>query len=289
MLASDAYLIGGVGALSFILCGLLFKELTLLCFDQDFAVSQGLPVLILDVILMTLVVLLTVIGLQAVGLILVIALLIIPPASARFWTDNLTAMAWISAGFGGLAGGLGALFSALAPKWPAGAVIVLANSLVFAISFTFGSSRGLLVRLRAQRILNRKIARQHLLRAMEEYGEEFGSKDVPWDFLLAERSWSQRALSLEVDRAQVQGLLTRQGDRLRLTPEGQTQAARAVRNHRLWEMYLITYADIAPSHVDRDADTVEHILEPALIAELEALLQLEEPIRSPHPLGGERV
>jgi manganese/zinc/iron transport system permease protein len=286
MLASDAYLIGGVGALALVLCGLLFKEFTLLCFDQDFAVSQGLPVLALDIMLMTMVVLLTVIGLQAVGLILVIALLIIPPASARFWTNNLLTMTWLSAGFGGLAGGVGALLSALAPKWPAGAVIVLANSLLFAISFTFGSSRGLLIRLRSQHNLNRKIARQHLLRAMEEYSEEFDTKDVPWNFLLAERSWSHRALRKDVERAKSKGLITEQGSTLRLTPEGEARADRAVRNHRLWEMYLITYADIAPSHVDRDADMVEHILEPALIAELEALMQIEDHIRSPHPLRG---
>lgn len=286
MLASDAYLIGGVGALSLVLCVLIFKELTLLCFDQDFAISQGLPVIALDVALMTMVVLLTVIGLQAVGLILVIALLIIPPASARFWTDNLPTMTLLSAAFGGLAGGVGALLSAAAPKWPAGAVIVLANSLFFAVSFTFGPARGLLVRLSAQRALNRKVARQHLLRAMHEYGEDFGSQTVPFEFLLAERSWTARTLRQEIARATARGLVTAEGDALRLTVEGERKAARAVRNHRLWEMYLITYADIAPSHVDRDADMVEHILEPALIAELEALLQLEEPLPSPHPLRG---
>lgn len=286
MLASDAYLIAAVGIVSFVVCGLLFKELTLLCFDQDFAVSLGLPVLLLDLVLMSLVVVLTVIGLQAVGLILVIALLIIPPASARFWSDNLASMATLSALFGGLAGGVGALLSALAPKWPAGAVIVLANSLLFAVSFVFGSQRGQLVRWRSQRRLAKKIARQHLLRAMEEYTEAAGQVDVPWQFLLAERSWSPRALRAELQNAESDGLLKVSGaDTFCLTPEGEAKADRAVRNHRLWEMYLITYADIAPSHVDRDADMVEHLLEPAVIAELEALLAIEDRIRSPHPLG----
>ena len=57
-----------------------------------------------------------------------------------------------------------------------------------------------------------------------------------------------------------------------LTESGLKSAARAVRNHRLWEMYLIAHADIAPSHVDRDADMIEHVLNPAMIAELEDLL-----------------
>ena len=53
--------------------------------------------------------------------------------------------------------------------------------------------------------------------------------------------------------------------------------ARITRNHRLWERYLIKYADIAPSHVDRDADLVEHILGAELVSELETLREL-------HPL-----
>ena len=285
MLAADAMLIGGVGALSLAICGALFKEFTLLCFDPDFATSQGLPVLWLDVVLMSLVVGLTVIGLQAVGLILVIALLIIPPASARFWTESLSVMAVLAALFGGLAGGVGAVLSALAPKWPAGAVIVLANSLLFAVSFTFGSARGLLVRWRERRALNRKIARQHLLRALYELAEETEIDRVPWALVLEERSWTARGLRAEVERAKRLGLVEESDGVLWLSQAGLVKAARVVRNHRLWETYLITYADIAPSHVDRDADMVEHILDKSVIAELEALLQADHHLPSPHPRG----
>jgi Mn-dependent DtxR family transcriptional regulator len=56
-----------------------------------------------------------------------------------------------------------------------------------------------------------------------------------------------------------------------------------LRNHRLWEMYLIKYADIAPSHVDRDADEIEHVLSGELIRELELALEQEPRIPpSPH-------
>ena len=283
MLSSDAFLIAGVGALSLLLCVALFKEFALLCFDPDFAHSLGLPVLRLDIILMSLVVLLTVTGLQAVGLILVIALLIIPAASARFWTDDLTTMALLAGGFGGFAGAVGALGSALAPKWPAGAVIVLANSLLFALSFTFGKARGLVVRWRARRALQKKISRQHLLRAIYELAEESDSDEVAWDLVFAERSWTQAGLRREVDQAKSQGLVAESQGKLRLTSEGLPKAARMVRNHRLWETYLITHADIAPSHVDRDADMVEHLLDKELIAELESLLQAEHHLPSPHP------
>ena len=66
---------------------------------------------------------------------------------------------------------------------------------------------------------------------------------------------------------------------------GFAKAKRVVRNHRLWEVYLITYADIAPSHVDRDADMIEHILGKDLVDKLEQLLDSGQPLSSPHPIG----
>ena len=44
------------------------------------------------------------------------------------------------------------------------------------------------------------------------------------------------------------------------------------RTHRLWELFLIEGAAIAPDHVDRDADSIEHFLSPELVDELEARL-----------------
>jgi manganese/zinc/iron transport system permease protein len=46
-----------------------------------------------------------------------------------------------------------------------------------------------------------------------------------------------------------------------------------MRNHRLWEVYLITHADVAPSHVDWDADMIEHVLPPEMVTRLEELAE----------------
>lgn len=289
MLASDAMMIGGVGALALLLCAALLKEFTLLCFDQDFAASQGWPVHALDVLLMTLVVLVTVIGLQAVGLILVIALLIIPPASARFWTEKLVPMTALAAIFGALGGALGAGASALVPKLPAGAIIVVTHSVFFLISLVFGASRGILVRFFNHWSLNRKVGRQHILRALYELHESEDGQAVTFERLLRHRSWSQARLRSLLTSARSQGLVS---EGLTLTAAGMEAAARVVRNHRLWEIYLITHADIAPCHVDRDADSVEHVLDEDTIAHLENLLKEHaghpEGLASPHPLEERR-
>ena len=64
------------------------------------------------------------------------------------------------------------------------------------------------------------------------------------------------------------------------------EATAIVRNHRLWEQYLLRYAHLAVSHVDRAADRIEHVLEPELIRRLEEDLEEigSQEIPSPHPL-----
>ena len=82
-------------------------------------------------------------------------------------------------------------------------------------------------------------------------------------------------------------MITRLGDQLKLTKKGVVEAQRRTREHRLWELYLITHADIAPSRVDREADRIEHVLEPEIVAELEALLtgDTRQIPQSPHQLS----
>lgn len=278
-------------------CGVLFKELAIICFDDEFAAAQGWPVGLIDLVLMTLVVLVTVIGLHAVGLILVIALLIIPPAAGRFWTDRLGMLVIISALLGGMSTWLGAVISAVLPKMPAGAIIVLVGAGAFVVSLVFGSKRGILVRVRRNQRLRGQIARQHLLRAFYECLETRGitvtkqmpGQPVPFENLLAERSWSPSELNRSLRQGVRAGLVEHAGgSHWMLTSDGAALAGRTVRNHRLWELYLITHAEIAPSHVDSGADKIEHVIGTRLTAELEVLLARQYPALavppSPHLL-----
>ncbi|MBL4699968.1 MAG: metal ABC transporter permease [Phycisphaeraceae bacterium] len=290
MVAQDAWLICISAGLIVIACGALFKELSLLCFDQGYAASLGWPVLLLDVVLMSLVTLVTVVGLQAVGLILVIAMLIIPPAAARFWTHHLRWMMFVGVLVGALSGWLGASLSALVPRLPAGAIIVLVAASIFLLSMVFGKANGMLVRGMRRWRLSVSIRRQHLLRAMYEWHELDGEHEagVHVRELLKLRSWTRSLLSQSLKRAQKESLVyCGSHRRWNLTEQGQIQASRICRNHRLWEMYLIQYADIAPSHVDRDADQIEHVLGEPMVRKLEKLLaqKLAEQIPpSPHVL-----
>ncbi len=151
MLRRDTMMIASMAVAVSVVVGLFFKELKLLCFDEGFALARGYPVSRLNALILALVTVVTVIGLQAVGLILIIALLVIPPSAARFWTNSLGPMCWISAGIGAMSAAAGAIASAWAPDLPSGPMMVMTCSGIFAISLICGPARGVLARLARRR------------------------------------------------------------------------------------------------------------------------------------------
>ncbi|HRQ71618.1 MAG TPA: iron chelate uptake ABC transporter family permease subunit [Phycisphaerales bacterium] len=278
MNARDAMLIGVAALGSIAAAALLFKEFRLACFDREFAAVQGWPVGAIDLAMTALLVVVTVIGLQAVGLLLIVALLIVPAAAARFWTERLRVMVPLSGALGGLSAYAGSCISALLTNAPAGAIIVLTAGAIFAAGMLFAPSRGVVAAVLRLASLRVRIAVDHALRAAHERAEGTGTPPPGRGIALALR---------------VGGLARIADDRVELTPRGEERARRVVRAHRLWEQYLIEYADAAPSHVDVSADEVEHALPPALIAELEDALRrrwlrvTKGAPASPHTLGGE--
>ena len=156
----------GLGIAALLALGLLlvlFRPLGLLCFDEEHARAGGWPAARLDAALLGLGVLVTVLGLQTVGLVLVVALLILPAVAARFWSERLAGIFWLSIGFGAGGAFLGAGASSVWSHAPTGASIVLALGLLFAASLLAAPRRGIVAevlrrgtagwRLRAARAL----------------------------------------------------------------------------------------------------------------------------------------
>lgn len=285
LVASDVAIFAGTGLVVLALTVLLFKELTLLCFDEAFAAAQGWPVVLLDGVLIALVVAVTIIGMQSVGLILVVATLITPAAAARFWTDDIRKLTLLAALIGGVSAVAGVTVSAVMPRVAAGAVIVLSAGLMFAISLLIGGRRGVVWRWLKHLKLQRSIPRLDLMRGIyeqlevqsgfaESAGEPIPATPIDQAALAMNLQWSESRLASLVKWAIGDGLLVRDADgSVRLTARGLRKARQIVRNHRLWEMYLIRHADIAASHVDHTADLIEHVLDEGIIGELEQLVQ----------------
>lgn len=142
MLRDDVLQIAVVAAACAALVVVLYKELMLLSFDESLCRVQGWPAAGLDLLLMFLTAVTVIAGLPAVGVVLTAALLIIPASAARFWTDRLSHMMFISAFIGGVSGATGTLLSARMDRMPTGPLVVLAAAVLFVVSWTLAPRRG---------------------------------------------------------------------------------------------------------------------------------------------------
>ncbi|MGG5810714.1 metal ABC transporter permease [Falsiroseomonas sp. CW058] len=290
MRAEDALIAAAVAGACLVVVLAAFQRLRAACFDADFARVQGLAVQRVDLLLLGLMVTVCVAGLQAVGLILVVALLVLPAATARLLTHRLPRMLLLSAAIGAACGAGGAWVSAIRPEVPTGAAVVLAGAAAFTLALLLAPERGLLAR--AWLHLRRRLSAdtEHFLRAaweaQEAAGAGPGTAGDRWasiEAVAAARGWrpaKARRLAFWLAR---RGLVARAEGHVHLTPRGAGAARRAVRAHRAVEHHLLAAgaADIASA--DRMADLVEHGLPPEMAARL-----LPEPSAlpaSPHAVG----
>lgn len=253
----------------------LYKEFFAVSFDAGFAQSLGWPVYGIDLLLMSLVAAAVVIGLPTVGVIMVSALLILPGATARFWTDRLSVMLVLSAIFGYITGVIGTILSATFDRLPAGPIIVLTGSALFAISMLFGVRRGAIARFLSQRRFERTWRERQLLRTVYELLEsrQFRTNSIPQEELAAERAWSPRQTGYLVQAAAIDGFVNPAEGQVALTPLGWQKAIEVTRGQRLWEAFLTAYPDQAGSVVNLASVSVADHVPPPVVAELTQQLQ----------------
>ena len=180
--AENVWFIALVAAACLALVTAIYKEFKVFSFDPGFARAQGWPTLALDLTMMGTLSLVTVVGLPSVGVVLMAAMLIIPGAAARFWTNRLGAMLFLSGVFGAITGVCGTLISAgsltellgfdlLAfgynrSNLPNGPVIVLCGTAIFLFSVLLAPRRGVIARLYHDLRLRWRIEFENLLRTM---------------------------------------------------------------------------------------------------------------------------
>lgn len=261
--------------LSAVIVLLFFKEFTLVAFDKNFAYAIGIPVQRLELLLTSLTVLSIVVGIRAVGIVLIAAMLITPAATALFWTHHLPTMIGLAAALSMLAGLIGVFISYLAPAMPTGPWIVMIISLFAYTSFLFAPKKGLLARRLRQRKHQKKVLHENVLKLFYELGDLDGHfyKSRTLSALRQHRPLLQSKLLKGLHQLQQQNMLQQDNQKWRLTATGKNKGAAISRLHRLWELYLTQYLKIKPDHVHEDAESIEHIITPAVEADLQQLLK----------------
>lgn len=280
-----------------ILCGLVlltivayYKEIQVILFDREYAQSLGINAKPIDGLIFLLIVLAVVIGIRSVGVVLMSAMLISPAVAARQFTNRLSYMFVLAGFFGLLCAFLGNYFSVEGGKilskvypdvrmtLPTGPMIVSVASLLCLISLMIAPKRGLLWRLiRIARFRHRCLC-ENILKSFWRHGPH---KEIFLSDLLHYQSIGSLHMRFILLQLSYNGWITSLSDgSYRLTNEGQIWAAKIVRLHRLWEVYLSDYLGVGAEKVHRNAEEMEHIITPQLERELTLLLQ--DPKRDPH-------
>ncbi len=126
----DLVLTGGIGAVVLLIVGVMYKELVLVSFDPALAAALGRNVPLTNALLFVLLGVTIVAALQTVGNVLVVALLVVPAATARLVAKPLPAIMGVAAVIGALATVSGVYISYYA-NIASGGAIVLCACLVF--------------------------------------------------------------------------------------------------------------------------------------------------------------
>jgi zinc/manganese transport system permease protein len=145
-LAVDSATLNGmllIAAGSLLGLALIYRALALDSFDPLFlrSVSRFGP--LAYGLFLTLVVLNLVIGFQAIGALMVVGLMMLPAAAARFWSRQLPILLGVAAALGALSVYLGLLLSYYA-NLPSGPCIILLAGFAYLISVIVGPVHGLL-------------------------------------------------------------------------------------------------------------------------------------------------
>ncbi len=131
------WLIVSIASVSTIGLAVIFRPLVLECMDPGFLRNVGGASTATHMAFMALVVLNLVAGFHALGTLLAVGLMILPAATARFWTRNLTPMLGVAVLAGALSGLVGLLISYHADT-AAGPTVVLTLGGAYAFSLCLG-------------------------------------------------------------------------------------------------------------------------------------------------------
>src|SRR5437763_12741351 len=139
-------LIAAITSVTLVILALIYRPLVLECVDPGFLRSvsnAGAPA---HLACLVLVVMNLVGGFQALGTLLAVGIMMLPAATGRFWTRDITMMILIAVGCGAIAGYAGLLLS-FYTSVASGPAIILVAGAIYAVSVLFGPVGGMVPQL----------------------------------------------------------------------------------------------------------------------------------------------
>jgi manganese/zinc/iron transport system permease protein len=267
--------------LNIVSINLLYKQMKLCAFDPGMAGSVGISVSLMHYILMFLVSVTCVGAFESVGAILVVAMLIVPPATAYLLSDNLARMLWLAAGIGILSSIFGYYLARAFDVSIAGSMAA-SSGILFAAAFLFSPRYGYVTtRLHRARLREQEIEEDILLSLWRE--AEAGGKAISLSGLAGFLRWNRSQLRSKLESLRRRSLISLREGSYVLTERGAEHTRKLMRRHRLYETYLEKHG-VAADHVHFAADRNEHFITEDVEQRLSSVLSARE--RDPH---GKRI
>jgi manganese/zinc/iron transport system permease protein len=261
--------LGSVVIMNAVFVSLFFKELLISSFDPGLATSEGFSARVLHYLLMILVAITAVASFEAAGNILVVAMFIVPPATAVLLTTRLSHLIVLSAGLAAASAVLGHLSALTVPalfgfrSTSTAGMMTLCSGLIFIAAALFSPQTGMIVTwIRRQRLAMR-ILSEDLIALLFRLEERLPEQSVQIDTLAQGLLTSRLLTRIAVTRQKFRGYLLVAADGVCLTQNGRIAAAAVVRSHRLWESYLVTEG-IDAELIHRQAEKLEHFTDRSL-------------------------
>ncbi len=223
-----AWLMGGLLLLNLVFVLGLYKELKLTAFDPALAAALGFSPALVHTLHLGVVSLTAVGAFDAVGAVLVVALFIVPPATALLLSERLAVVLVLAVLLGGAAAVGGYWLAHTFDTSIAGSMVSL-SGLLFALAFLGAPQRGLLVRLWRHRRQRWEFALRLLVMHLLTHEGTVAERDEAALAALPQHLRWEPAFAREVARrAEQAGLVERRNGLLRLTARGRALAQQAL-------------------------------------------------------------
>ncbi len=148
--SSDLLQVAILGALALSILLIKRRDLTLFAFDPIHANAIGLSPKRLGALLLGVLALTSVVALQAVGVVLVVAMLIIPGATAYLLTDKFSRMLVIAPVVSAICAITG-IYVSYYLDTASGGMVVMTQGILFALVYLFSPSQGVIAKWTSQR------------------------------------------------------------------------------------------------------------------------------------------
>ncbi len=276
--------IGVVCLLNAICIAVFFKQWQVSTFDPLLSQAQGISPTLFHYMLASLVAVTCIASFEAVGNILVVAMLVVPAATAFLLCKRLHAMILVSVVIGTASAITGHMLAISVPvafgfkSVNSAAMMAVASGIFLVIAVIASPKAGVLVRLIEQRTVARKIMGEDILALLYRHSERrMENNNIPENrSVLAKRDIAEK-LKITLQRlSSVTSELVRNGwvsmtqTSIALTDKGHRVAQNLIRSHRLWEQYLSVEVNASDARLHAQAESLEHFTNSSMRDKLDA-------------------